>query len=160
MTVNKITEYFEADHDRLDELFNDFQKHKRTNYPRARECFTAFQFGLQRHIVWEEEILFPLFEQKTATAFGGPTYVMRMEHRQIAEHLEAISNRVKIADLDTDEEEQKLLTALRLHNQKEEYVLYPAIDQATNEEEKEMVFNTMKNIPEERYVSSSEKLVL
>ena len=152
MKGTTVTEYFEADHDRLDELFKNFQRFKKVDYPRAKEFFVAFKFGLQRHIVWEEDILFPLFEQKTGMTFGGPTHVMRTEHRQIAEHLEAIHQKVKSANPDSDEEEQKLLSVLALHNQKEEDILYPAIDQAISEEEQEMVFDSMKNIPEERYL--------
>jgi hypothetical protein len=34
---------------------------------------------------------------------------------------------------------------------KEERVLYPAIDQVTSDEERDTVFRSMKNIPEERY---------
>ena len=50
---------------------------------RGKECFEKFKFGLHRHIAWEEEILFPLFEEKTGMTDGGPTFVMREEHRQI-----------------------------------------------------------------------------
>jgi regulator of cell morphogenesis and NO signaling len=49
-----------------------------------------------------------------------------------------------------DPEEQALLNLLGSHNMKEERVLYPAIDQVTNEEERETVFRNMDNIPEER----------
>ena len=51
-----ITEFFEKDHDQLDELFKTFQKLKRSDFSNAKEAFEAFKFGLQRHIVWEEDL--------------------------------------------------------------------------------------------------------
>jgi iron-sulfur cluster repair protein YtfE (RIC family) len=146
-----IKTYFEKDHDRLDELFRNFQKLKRVDYSKAKEFFKEFKFGLQRHIVWEEEILFPIFEQKTGMAYSGPTRVMRVEHEQIGKQLEAIHEKVQKRDPDSDEEEHRLLSLLSLHNQKEEYILYPAIDKSLSDAERAAVFAAMKNIPEERY---------
>ncbi len=146
-----ISKFFEQDHDRLDELFKTFQRLKRSDFAKAKEAFKDFKFGLQRHIVWEEDLLFPLWEEKTGMAEGGPTFVMRKEHRQIGEQLEAIHQKVAEQNPDSDQEEQALLTLLGSHNMKEERVLYPSIDQVTSEDERETVFLNMKNIPEDRY---------
>lgn len=149
-----ISTFYEQDHDRLDELFKTFQKFKRSDFAKAKEAFKEFKFGLQRHIVWEEDLLFPLWEEKTGMCDGGPTFVMRNEHRQIAQLLEAIHDKVADQNPECDQEEQALLNLLGSHNMKEERVLYPAIDQVTNEEERESVFRNMDNIPEERYRAS------
>ena len=146
-----ICEFYEQDHDRLDELFKTFQKMKRSDFAKAKEAFKAFKFGLQRHIVWEEDVLFPLWEEKTGMSEGGPTFVMRAEHRQIGQQLEAIHGKVAEQNPDSDQEEQALLDLLGSHNMKEERVLYPAIDQLTSAEERETVFLNMNDIPEERY---------
>jgi iron-sulfur cluster repair protein YtfE (RIC family) len=146
-----ISEFYEQDHDRLDELFKTFQKLKRSDFAKAKEAFKAFKFGLQRHIVWEEDVLFPLWEEKTGISEGGPTFVMRSEHRQIGQQLEAIHGKVANQNPGSDQEAQALLDLLGSHNMKEERVLYPAIDQLTSAEERETVFRNMKHIPEERY---------
>jgi len=146
-----ITEFFEQDHDRLDELFKTFQKLKQSDFSKGKEAFKEFKFGLQRHIVWEEDLLFPLWEEKTGMSEGGPTFVMRHEHRQIRQQLEAIHGKVADQNPGSDREEQALLDLLGSHNLKEERVLYPAIDQLTSAEEREVVFQNMKSIPEERY---------
>ncbi len=146
-----ISTFYELDHDRLDELFKTFQKFKRSDFAKAKEAFREFKFGLQRHIVWEEDLLFPLWEEKTGMSDSGPTFVMRAEHRQIGQLLEAIHGKVADQNPECDQEEQALLNLLGSHNMKEERVLYPAIDQVTNEEERETVFRNMDNIPEERY---------
>lgn len=146
-----ITEYYEEDHDRLDELFKNFQKWKHSDYSRAKEYFVQFKFGLQRHIIWEEEVLFPLFEQKTGMEQYGPTAVMRGEHQQIGEYLEALHQKVQKSDPESSREEGMLVEVLGLHNQKEENILYPAIDRMITPEERESVFTAMNNIPVERY---------
>jgi regulator of cell morphogenesis and NO signaling len=147
----RISDYFQADHDRLDELFKDFQKFKRTDYARAKDCFVQFKFGLQRHIVWEEEVLFPLFENKSGLHDYGPTVVMRSEHQQIGKCLEDIHKKVQKSNPESDREEEALIDILKLHNQKEELILYPAIDRMITREESELAFVQMRNIPESRY---------
>ncbi|MDE1920823.1 MAG: hemerythrin domain-containing protein [Candidatus Omnitrophica bacterium] len=151
METKKITPFYKHDHDELDGYFLKFQELKDKDYPQAKEYFKKFKFGLQRHIVWEEEILFPLFEAKTGMRDYGPTAVMRGEHRQIGEYLEAVHKKVQRNDPDSGQQEQMLWYYLKSHNEKEENMLYPAIDGQTSAEEQEKVFNAMHSLPEERY---------
>ena len=148
---NGISAFFEQDHDRLDALFQSFQTLKRHDFEKAKEAFKEFKIGLQRHIVWEEDLLFPLWEEKTGMSEGGPTFVMRAEHRQIGERLQAIHQKVAERNPESDQDEQALLALLGAHNIKEERVLYPAIDQVTTQDECQDVFRKMKEIPEDRY---------
>lgn len=151
LTAQSIQSAFAADHDRLDALFADFCQWQRSDCAKARELFKEFKFGLQRHIIWEETILFPLFERKTGMHHGGPTEVMRIEHRHIGECLEAIHQKVKAQDPDSDPEEQALLEALTVHNEKEETILYPALDRLLSDDEKAAAFEAMARVPEEAY---------
>ena len=146
-----ISAYYEEDHDRLDELFKAYRELKRSDFPKAKEAFKAFKTGLQRHIVWEEDLLFPLWEEKTGMSESGPTFVMRAEHRQIGQQLEAIHDKVAEQNTDTDQEEQALLTLLGAHNLKEERVLYPSLDQVTTQDERRALYRKMEEIPEDRY---------
>lgn len=151
MEEKTIRESFEQDHERLDALFTSFQNLKRSDYSKAKEAFTQFKFGLQRHIVWEEDLLFPIWEQKTGLTEGGPTQVMRMEHRQIGELLEAIHEKVKERNSESDQEEERLQAVLASHNMKEERILYPAIDKVLEDSERASLFKAMKEMPSERY---------
>lgn len=148
---NTISAFFEQDHDRLDGLFKSFQSLKHSDFAKAKEAFKEFKYGLRRHIVWEEDLLFPLWEEKTGMSEGGPTFVMRAEHRQIGEQLEAIHQKVADQNPDAEQEEQALAAILGSHNMKEERVLYPAIDQVTTAEERKAVYRNMTQIPEDRY---------
>ena len=152
MSSNKVLEFMEKDHDRLDKIFEEFRKTKDTSMPKARTMFHDFKTGLQRHIVWEEEILFPIFEKETGMRDSGPTSVMRLEHRQIKGFLEEIHKKVVEGNADgIDELEDGLLEVLKGHNYKEENVLYPWIDKETNEQERTKAFLKMKNLPPEKY---------
>ena len=151
MAEAKISVTFEQDHERLDNLFQTFQEQKRKDFARAKEAFVAFKFGLQRHIVWEEDLLFPKWEENSGMAEGGPTQVMRTEHRLIGDCLEAIHRKVQAQSPDSDREEQRLLELLKSHNMKEERILYPSMDQVISEEERAAIYQAMKEMPEERY---------
>lgn len=142
MNNDSITEYYSEDHDQLDELFRQFQTLKGSDRQKAIAAFRDFKAGLERHILWEEEILFPSFECKTGPS-GGPTEMMRWEHRQIRGFLNAIADELAQGEGDTAGEEMGLLSVLEAHNQKEEGILYPMIDQMTGPEERTEIFAEM-----------------
>ena len=149
--MKPITTFMEEDHDRLDDLFRRYQSEKASEGKAAIRHFAEFRTGLQRHIVWEEEFLFPRFESRAGLVDGGPTSVMRLEHRRIKELLDRIHDRVSIGIMDTDDEEQDLKDVLLVHNTKEESVLYPAIDRCVSETEAAEMIAAMKELPAERY---------
>ena len=149
--MKPITDFMEQDHDRLDGLFKDFQSAKAGDVEKAKRSFSEFKRGLQRHIVWEEEFLFPRFEERTGMGDGGPTTVMRLEHRRIKELLEGIHDQVAVGSAGTGEYEHELKDVLLVHNTKEEAVLYPAIDRCLSEREAAEMIETMKALPAERY---------
>jgi hemerythrin superfamily protein len=92
-----------------------------------------------------------LFEDKTGMRDFGPTVVMRAEHREIGRWLEALHQKVRQRDVDSEEEEEGLLKVLLAHNQKEEGVLYPALDRVATDGERAEMFQRMSELPEEAY---------
>lgn len=151
MSEPTISKYYSDDHDQLDGYFKKFKELKRKNYHEAKEYFKKFKFGLQRHILWEEEILFPVFEEKTGMVDAGPTFVMRQEHRQIEQAMEAVHKKVQRQDPDSDLEERQLENVLGEHNFKEENILYPSIDDQTSDQERAGIFKKMQSMPEGKY---------
>lgn len=147
MKLDSIADSYGHDHDRLDGCFQAYRELKRSDFPQAKQNFREFKFGLQRHIRWEEEILFPLFEEKTGMHDIGPTAAMRLEHRQIEHLLEAIHDKVREQNPDTDADEIALLQVLGAHNEKEEGILYPAIDQHVDDNERQIVYEQMEQVP-------------
>jgi regulator of cell morphogenesis and NO signaling len=126
-----IHEALSWDHDRLDALeAAAFQKRAEGDLQSARDHYAAFAAGLRRHIAFEEQLLFPAFEEITGMPpTAGPTAVMREEHREI----EALIGKIEtgIADVAAPVEQlrRSLHDVLGEHNLKEEGVLYPTTDQ-------------------------------
>lgn len=147
--MSSVMDFMSKDHDRLDKIFSELGN--ATSVGTAKPLFHDFKIGLQRHIVWEEEVLFPAFEEKTGMHGAGPTEAMRNEHRQIKKFLESIHDHLAEGKKDTVELEKGLLEVLKPHNDKEESILYPCIDESLTEKEIEDVFASMKSLPPERY---------
>lgn len=146
MNDESILKFYGDDHDRLDHLFGEFRRLKPQNLREAASRFTEFKVGLERHIRWEEEILFPAFEEETGMRNTGPTVVMRQEHAQIKQKLGAIAAKLGAGDTQTDAEEAGLHEILGTHNWKEENVLYPAIDHQVSPEDRSDIYARMAAI--------------
>ncbi len=125
-----ITDYMQTDHRRLDAIYGAFQeKYKQGDWEEAGAHFREFSLGLRRHIKVEEEILFPVFEEKTGMKDAGPTFVMRMEHTEIKELLDGILAGIGRKDeAGVKNSEYNLANILADHNMKEEHILYPESD--------------------------------
>lgn len=144
--MQSISEFMEKDHDRLDDLFNKYKDLRNSDPNKAEEMFSEFKSGLEKHILWEEDILFPLFEKKTGMYEGGPTAVMRLEHKNIKSILDEISGKLTGDSINTDDFENTLVAFLSDHNHKEENILYPMIDNSVNDEELAELFIKMKKL--------------
>lgn len=147
--MQTVQDFFSKDHHHLDATFHEFQRLEKGDGDRAKALFRQFDAGLRKHIVWEEEILFPLFEDRTGMKEQGPTAVMRMEHAEIKRFLQEIDTALQAKSARTEELERGLVEVLTAHNQKEENILYPWIDETLDEREREEVFDQMKSLVSE-----------
>lgn len=147
MTVPSLSDFLTEDHQRLDEFLERFQERKAGNLVEAAEFWMRFASALKRHLLWEETILFPLFEQKTGQS--GLTDTLRAEHEEIREWLAALAEKVQQKDDDNDREAEMLVNELGGHNAREEYALYPQLDKLLSDAEKQAAFAAMSAIPEE-----------
>lgn len=146
METKNITQFYMEDHQRLDKLFQEYQGKRNHDLVAAKELFEKFRSGLERHILWEEGILFPLFESKSGMHGTGPTMVMRMEHEEIKTKLKEMAEKLAAGDANTQVEESGLLFILTQHNQKEENILYPTIDRTLEDSEVGEIFRKMKEV--------------
>ena len=146
MTIPSLNEFLTEDHHRLDEFLESFQERKAVNRVEAAEFLTWFTSALQRHLLWEETILFPLFEQKTGQS--GLTDTLRAEHEEIREWMAVLNEKVKESDAASDREVEMLVNELGGHNAREEYALYPQLDKLLSDAEKQAAFAAMSAIPE------------
>jgi regulator of cell morphogenesis and NO signaling len=136
-TARGINEALSWDHDRLDALEAEaFRKRAEGDLESARETYAIFASGLRRHIGFEEEVLFPAFEESAGMPPGaGPTEVMRQEHREIEDLIAKIEAGIAEKDAPVEEWRRSLHHVLGEHNFKEEEILYPGTDQLLGPEQ-------------------------
>jgi len=111
----------------------------------AKKEFDSFKNLTLHHFKMEEDILFPVFEQRTGIQ-SGPTQVMRMEHTQMKGLLE----RMEVALNDNNNDQflgvlESLMILLQQHNMKEEQMLYPSCDKVLGGDAN-LVIEEMKGI--------------
>ena len=132
-----VSEALSWDHDRLDSLEQTaFRKRGAGELRGAAELYAAFAAGLRRHIGFEEEILFPAFEERTGfPPMAGPTAVMRVEHREIQDLLQRIEAGIGDPAAPVEELRRRFYAVLGDHNVKEEEILYPGTDEILGAED-------------------------
>ena len=140
-TDRTITDYLQTDHRRLDGIMESFQGALRAErWEDALSDFREFVLGLRRHIRIEEEILFPVFEEKTGMIDAGPTFVMKMEHKEINELLDRTLSATGGHDnAAASEAAGALINILMDHNMKEEHILYPESDAFISDTERAQI---------------------
>ncbi len=141
-----VNQYYTEDHEHLHACFHRFQSLKAGEQGKAKEAFQGFKAGLERHILWEERILFRWYDQQLGHLRNCLTAVLRRDHAQILVYLDEISRKLALGNFATGDEEGRLESVLRLHNQKEEDSLYPAMDQILNDGQRAAVFVAMKKV--------------
>jgi iron-sulfur cluster repair protein YtfE (RIC family) len=100
----------------------------RKDWDSARSLFDRFQAAMARHLAMEEDVLFPAFESRTGMS-TGPTEVMRMEHAQMRDLLQAMANAIAAGNQNRYLGLSETLNMLmQQHNLKEENMLYPMSD--------------------------------
>lgn len=140
-----VTGYLSADHDRLDDLLLEVTDLVAAgHFDDAGKILASFAAGLRRHIRLEDEVLFPTFEQATGMT-GGPTVVMRSEHRSIEGHLDAAVAAVAARDTaGFAEAKADLLEVLGDHNVKEEEIVYPMTDTHLPDDERRRLVASLR----------------
>ncbi len=123
--MSSISQYLSADHDHCDNLFIEAESAiAKAQWNNAETLFYSFRSGIELHFSLEELVLFPAFEQATMPS-GGPTEVMRSEHRQMRHILQELEEALKKRDIDQFlGEAETLLPLMQQHNLKEESMLY------------------------------------
>ena len=127
--MRTILEFLGSDHHACDNVFASAEDAvARKDWAGARGLFGEFHAAMARHLEMEETVLFPAFESRTGMR-GGPTEVMRMEHAQMRDLLQAMADAVAAGKQDNYLGLSETLNMLmQQHNLKEENMLYPMSD--------------------------------
>lgn len=127
--MDTILEFLGNDHRACDDLFASAEAAVgQKNWDSARSLFESFEAAMAHHLAMEENVLFPAFEARTGMT-PGPTGVIRMEHEQMRDLLQAMASALAATNqtgfLGLSE---TLNMLMQQHNLKEESMLYPMSD--------------------------------
>ena len=138
--MHNIRDFMSTDHRRCDDIFVDVEQAVSAgDWDRATSVYAQFQNAVLQHFAAEESLLFPAFEEKSGM-YMGPTQVMRGEHVQMRELLDAARDALAAKDADDySGNAETLLIMMQQHNMKEENILYPMCDQHLIDQVDEML---------------------
>ena len=137
-----IFDFFEKDHREIDKILLEVRF---GSLKERASAFEEFDRRLERHIVWEEDVLFPVLAARCPQMEHGPLPVMRMEHQGIRLGKKRALEALRSGDLETAARyERELLPLLSHHNMKEEQVIYPTCDEYLSVEEVKAVLQRLR----------------
>lgn len=128
--MNGITDFMTQHHRECDDLFASAEESvAHGKWDKASSDFNLFFKEMVRHFAMEEDVLFPAFDQKTGMQ-GGPTFVMRSEHKQMSQVIDDMAKAIEAKDADDYLGlAETLMILTQQHNMKEEQMLYRMMDQ-------------------------------
>lgn len=130
--MTRIRHFMAQDHLHCDAIFERAGRlAAERDWDGAATEFAQFRSLVLQHFDAEETLLFPAFEEKSGMRMG-PTQVMRGEHVQMRQLMDAASAALLQGEGDGEEysgHAETLLIMMQQHNLKEENVLYPLCDQ-------------------------------
>ena len=138
--MDTITDYLEADHARCDTLFVPVRHAVRAGqWELADQALSTFCQALERHMLLEERIVFPAFEQALRQTLT-PTSGMCHEHGMIRGVAQRLGNALRARDTEAFLAHADTLgMALHQHGEKEEGVLYPVLGRVLAHRANELV---------------------
>ncbi|NLD54067.1 MAG: hemerythrin domain-containing protein [Burkholderiaceae bacterium] len=129
--MSRIRAYMSADHRRCDAHFVAAEEAVLAgDWEAAGAAFRRYGDALDAHLAMEEEVLFPAFEEETGMT-GGPTAMMRAEHRELRSLVRRVQDALTHREVEAWLGSSEMLRILaQQHDLKEEGVLYPMMDRA------------------------------
>jgi len=125
--MNKfLSHFFTAHQQRLELLYIGYRKHKGRDPSYAGVLFEHFRIGLETHMRWEAQLLFPPLQQCSPKAAELVELASR-EQQQIRDQVAWLVT-LRGKAMESHDEEQRLEYQLCDYFENEEFNLYPACD--------------------------------
>lgn len=124
--MGDIPGYMTQEHQKCDDHFAAAEELvSKGDWQEANKRFTEFVSSLEKHFRMEEQVLFRYMERTMGTE-GGPLPVMKMEHQQMRDLVETMTETMQAQDRDGYlGASETMLILMQQHNMKEEQILYP-----------------------------------
>lgn len=145
---NSLRLFLEADHARLDALWAECRALWGRDPAAAARVFQQFKTGLERHIAWEDELVFPAHEQHAGRPPDSLTALLTWEHRYLKRYLERLERLFAEPMTGAPLEWVVFEGMLAGHNRREEQLAYPQIEQTLSEPERRELLAAMQSVVE------------
>lgn len=132
MKMETINDYMMKDHQLVDGFFERAEDAARAaDFATLEREAAEFLDRIAVHIDVEDRLLFAAFEERTGMTQAGPSVTMREEHRQMEPLFDTMREAVAARDAGAYlRAAAQVVEILKPHNQKEETMMYPMIDDA------------------------------
>jgi len=134
---DSVAVFMSTDHSRLDYILQEFRKSKKAG--ETKQLFLEFKNGIERHMKWEEDILFPIVKQKLGDDSAMIDELL-LQHNRIRDDLKGISAGLKTRDAALESDLEQLLAG---HDKMEEEGIYPWIDDYVEDKAKREALSRM-----------------
>lgn len=151
--MTKFIDLLELHRD-LDELFFLHQRAlMRLDLIQASEALQKYEIALNAHIADEENFMLPLYRERVTTPTGGASEIFEGEHDKLRQYLALFkAELIKLKEADDLErgvlfliDSQHIFKRLLVHHDtREKNILYPLLDNATGDEERTRIFQSLK----------------
>jgi len=131
--MDKIQDLMQKDHERLDQLLLESKAAVEVQaWQQAAELFQRFRQGIvSSHMVIEEDLLFPAFEQWCKEEQSPLTALLRKGHQDLRVFFAEMAEALEQQDVEEFVELFGTVSIiLHQHDSKEESELYPSLDKA------------------------------
>ena len=125
------------DHRKIEQLINDFEEKSKTDFDSMNKSFSKFEWELEKHIFIEEKAIFTSYKPENVVEGYKMLPELTKQHNFIINKLnnwrDDIHKKRNITDVYSFKE------FLMKHKGFEEKEVYPKLDQALSEQEKNLI---------------------
>jgi len=132
------------DHCKIEALLTDLEKAVEQDYSMMLKSFTTFEWELEKHIFIEEKAIFTSYHPDNVVEGYKMLPELTKQHNEILNRLNIMRKQLRSRQKITDISGFK--TLLIGHKSFEESEVYPQLDQALNEEQKQTIITKIREI--------------
>ncbi|MBN2066368.1 MAG: hemerythrin domain-containing protein [Candidatus Thermoplasmatota archaeon] len=125
------------DHCKIEALLTDLEKAVEQDYSMMLKTFTTFEWELEKHIFIEEKAIFTSYHPDNVVEGYKMLPELTKQHNEILNRLNIMRKQLRSRQNITDVSGFK--TLLMEHRSFEELEVYPQLDQALTEEQKQTI---------------------
>ena len=144
MNENDILPRMINDHSKIEKLMDDFERDIDKDYELLKKSFTKFEWKLEKHIFFEEKVIFTNYSPEDVTEGYRMLPELTKQHNFI---LNQLSNwRKDLVNKDKIDGFYKIKKVLINHKIFEENEVYPKLDQSLSYSDKKLIIDRLNEI--------------